>query len=106
VRILKQAGIKHCPESIKSLIHLIKVGEEIAKFRSVRNLNENAQIEQYKLDKILKDLDADVLYDAIINDKIDNIRAKNDAQKYLTLTLWCFYTLTRYLFKSLYESEL
>jgi hypothetical protein len=40
------------PESIKSLIHLIKVGEEIAKFRSVRNLNENAQIEQYKLDKI------------------------------------------------------
>jgi hypothetical protein len=26
----------------------------------------------------------------IINDKIDNIRAKNDAQKYLTLTLWCF----------------
>jgi hypothetical protein len=42
------------PESIKSLIHLIKVGEEIAKFRSVRNLNENAQIEQYKLDKILR----------------------------------------------------
>jgi hypothetical protein len=71
-----QARNKHCPESIKSLIHLIKVGEEIAKFRSVRNLNENAQIEQYKLDKILKDLDADVLYDAIINDKIDNIRAK------------------------------
>jgi hypothetical protein len=87
---LKQAGINTAPESIKSLIHLIKVGEEIAKFRSVRNLNENAQIEQYKLDKILKDLDADVLYDAIINDKIDNIRAKNDAQKYLTLTLWCF----------------
>jgi hypothetical protein len=76
VRILKQAGINTAPESIKSLIHLIKVGEEIAKFRSVRNLNENAQIEQYKLDKILKDLDADVLYDAIINDKIDNIRAK------------------------------
>jgi hypothetical protein len=73
---LKQAGINTAPESIKSLIHLIKVGEEIAKFRSVRNLNENAQIEQYKLDKILKDLDADVLYDAIINDKIDNIRAK------------------------------
>jgi hypothetical protein len=73
------------------------------KFRSVRNLNENAQIEQYKLDKILKDLDADVLYDAIINDKIDNIRAKNDAQKYLTLTLWCFITLSYY--KSLYESE-
>jgi hypothetical protein len=71
-----QAGINTAPESIKSLIHLIKVGEEIAKFRSVRNLNENAQIEQYKLDKILKDLDADVLYDAIINDKIDNIRAK------------------------------
>jgi hypothetical protein len=70
---LKQAGINTAPESIKSLIHLIKVGEEIAKFRSVRNLNENAQIEQYKL---LKDLDADVLYDAIINDKIDNIRAK------------------------------
>jgi hypothetical protein len=69
-------GINTAPESIKSLIHLIKVGEEIAKFRSVRNLNENAQIEQYKLDKILKDLDADVLYDAIINDKIDNIRAK------------------------------
>jgi hypothetical protein len=45
---------KHCPESIKSLIHLIKVGEEIAKSRSVRNLNENAQIEQYKLDKILR----------------------------------------------------
>jgi hypothetical protein len=64
VRILKQAGINTAPESIKSLIHLIKVGEEIAKFRS-RNLNENAQIEQYKLDKILKDLDADVLYDAI-----------------------------------------
>jgi hypothetical protein len=102
---LKQAGINTAPESIKSLIHLIKVGEEIAKFRSVRNLNENAQIEQYKLDKILKDLDADVLYDAIINDKIDNIRAKNDAQKYLTLTLWCFYTQSRYLFKSLYESE-
>jgi hypothetical protein len=59
VRIL-QAGINTAPESIKS-IHLIKVGEEIAKFRSVRNLNENAQIEQYKLDKILKDLDADVL---------------------------------------------
>jgi hypothetical protein len=75
------------------------------KFRSVRNLNENAQIEQYKLDKILKDLDADVLYDAIINDKIDNIRAKNDAQKYLTLTLWCFTPQSRYLFKSLYESE-
>jgi hypothetical protein len=72
---LKQAGINTAPESIKSLIHLIKVGEEIAKFRSVRNLNENAQIEQYKLDKILN-LDADVLYDAIINDKIDNIRAK------------------------------
>jgi hypothetical protein len=89
VRILLSRN-KHCSESIKSLIHLIKVGEEIAKFRSVRNLNENAQIEQYKLDKILKDLDADVLYDAIINDKIDNIRAKNDAQKYLTLTLWCF----------------
>jgi predicted transcriptional regulator len=70
---LKQAGINTAPESIKSLIHL---SEEIAKFRSVRNLNENAQIEQYKLDKILKDLDADVLYDAIINDKIDNIRAK------------------------------
>jgi hypothetical protein len=68
---------------------------------SVRNLNENAQIEQYKLDKILKDLDADVLYDAIINDKIDNIRAKNDAQKYLTLTLWCFTPQSRYLFKSL-----
>jgi hypothetical protein len=32
--------------------------------------------EQYKLDKILKDLDVDVSYDAIINDKIDNIRAK------------------------------
>jgi hypothetical protein len=47
--------INTVPESIKSLIHLIKVGEEIAKFRSVRNLNENAQIEQYKLDKILKD---------------------------------------------------
>jgi hypothetical protein len=75
VRILLSRN-KHCSESIKSLIHLIKVGEEIAKFRSVRNLNENAQIEQYKLDKILKDLDADVLYDAIINDKIDNIRAK------------------------------
>jgi hypothetical protein len=45
VRIL-QAGINTAPESIKSLIHLIKVGEEIAKFRSVRNLNENAQIEQ------------------------------------------------------------
>jgi hypothetical protein len=59
---LKQAGINTAPESIKSLIHLIKVGEEIAKFRSVRNLNENAQIEQYKLDKI-RDLDADVLYD-------------------------------------------
>jgi hypothetical protein len=100
---LKQAGINTAPESIKSLIHLIKVGEEIAKFRSVRNLNENAQIEQYKLDKILKDLDADVLYDAIINDKIDNIRAKNDAQKYLTLTLWCFLPQSRYLFKSLYE---
>jgi hypothetical protein len=85
---LKQAGINTAPESIKSLIHLIKVGEEIAKFRSVRNLNENAQIEQYKLDKILKDLDADVLYDAIINDKIDNI--SQNAQKYLTLTLWCF----------------
>jgi hypothetical protein len=51
---LKQAGINTAPESIKSLIHLIKVGEEIAKFRSVRNLNENAQIEQYKLDKILR----------------------------------------------------
>jgi hypothetical protein len=85
---LKQAG-NTAPESIKSLIHLIKVGEEIAKFRSVRNLNENAQIEQYKLDKILKDLDADVLYDAIINDKIDNIRAKM-MLKNLTLTLWCF----------------
>jgi hypothetical protein len=48
---------------------------------------------QYKLDKILKDLDADVLYDAIINDKIDNIRAKNDAQKYLTLMV--FYTLSQ-----------
>jgi hypothetical protein len=57
---LKQAEINTAPESIKSLIHLIK-SEEIAKFRSVRNLNENAQIEQYKLDKILKDLDADVL---------------------------------------------
>jgi hypothetical protein len=92
---LKQAGINTAPESIKSLIHLIKVGEEIAKFRSVRNLNENAQIEQYKLDKILKDLDADVLYDAIINDKIDNIRAKMMLKKYLTLTLWCFYTLSQ-----------
>jgi hypothetical protein len=50
VRTLKP-GINTAPESIKSLIHLIKVGEEIAKFRSVRNLNENAQIEQYKLDK-------------------------------------------------------
>jgi hypothetical protein len=49
VRTLKP-GINTAPESIKSLIHLIKVGEEIA-FRSVRNLNENAQIEQYKLDK-------------------------------------------------------
>jgi hypothetical protein len=38
--ILLQAGINTAPESIKSLIHLIKVGEEIAKFRSVRNLNE------------------------------------------------------------------
>jgi hypothetical protein len=75
---LKQAGINTAPESIKSLIHLIKV-EEIAKFRSVRNLNEN--VNRNKLDKILQDLDADVLYDAIINDKIDNIRAKNDAQK-------------------------
>jgi hypothetical protein len=83
VRILQASRNKHCSESIK-VLYLIKVGEEIAKFRSVRNLNENAQIEQYKLDKILKDLDADVLYDAIINDKIDNIRAKNDAQKYLT----------------------
>jgi hypothetical protein len=35
VRILKQTGINTAPESIKSLIHLIKVGEEIAKFRSV-----------------------------------------------------------------------
>jgi predicted glycosyltransferase len=59
VRTLLSKG-NTAPESI-SLIHLIKVGEEIAKFRSVRNLNENAQIEQYKLDKILKDLDADVL---------------------------------------------
>jgi hypothetical protein len=52
----------------------------------------NAQIEQYKLDKILKDLDADVLYDAIINDKIDNIRAKNDAQKVFNPNLMVFYT--------------
>jgi hypothetical protein len=73
--------------------------------RSVRNLNENAQIEQYKLDKILKDLDADVLYDAIINDKIDNIRAKNDAQKYLTLTLWCFYTLSQDTYSRVFMSE-
>jgi hypothetical protein len=57
--------------AVKSLIHLINVGEEISKFRSVRNLNENAQIEQYKLDKIMEDLDADVLYD-IIHDRIDN----------------------------------
>jgi hypothetical protein len=71
--------------------------------RSVRNLNENAQIEQYKLDKILKDLDADVLYDAIINDKIDNIRAKNDAQKYLTNLMVFLHPQSRYLFKSLYE---
>jgi hypothetical protein len=48
--------------------------------------------EQYKLDKILKDLDADVLYDAIINDKIDNIRAKNDAQKVFNPNLICFFT--------------
>jgi hypothetical protein len=94
VRILLSKQENTAPESIKSLIHLIKVGEEIAKFRSVRNLNENAQIEQYKLDKILKDLDADVLYDAIINDKIDNIRAKMMLKNY-TLTLWCFYTLSQ-----------
>jgi hypothetical protein len=64
-------------------------------------------IEQYKLDKILKDLDADVLYDAIINDKIDNIRAKNDAQKVFNPNLiWCFYTSVKILFKSLYEKAL
>jgi hypothetical protein len=40
---LKQQGINTAPESIKR-IHLIKVGEEIAKFRSVRNLNRNAQM--------------------------------------------------------------
>jgi hypothetical protein len=91
---LKQAGINTAPESIKSLIHLIKVGEEIAKFRSVRNLNENAQIEQYKLDKILKDLDADVLYDAIINDKIDNIRAKM-MLKVFNPNLICFLHLSQ-----------
>jgi hypothetical protein len=98
---LKQAGINTAPESIKSLIN---VSEEIAKFRSVRNLNENAQI-TIQTDKILKDLDADVLYDAIINDKIDNIRAKNDAQKYLTLT-WCFTPSVKILFKSLRVSAI
>jgi hypothetical protein len=43
-------------------------------------------------------------YDAIINDKIDNIE-KNDAQKYLTLTFMFLHPQSRYLFKSLYESE-
>jgi hypothetical protein len=57
-----------------------------------------------KLDKILKDLDADVLYDAIINDKIDNIRAKNDAQKVFN-PYGVLHPQSRYLFKSLYESE-
>jgi hypothetical protein len=103
VRILLSKRINTAPESIKVLCTLSSTWVRLLNL-GLEKLKWECSNEQYKLDKILKDLDADVLYDAIINDKIDNIRAKMMLKKVFNLTLWCFlHPQSRYLFKSLYE---
>jgi hypothetical protein len=96
---MKVAGIDISTPAVR-VLYILCVGE-ISKFRSVRNLNENAQIEQYKLDKIMEDLDADVLYDAI-HDRIDKLKAKNAAQKIFNLTCG-FFTLNQDTYSRVYE---
>lgn len=103
---IEKAGFDVDSPSISSLISILKIGEEIAKFRSIRSLNENAQIEQYKLDRILGDLDADVLYQAIVEDNIDLIKSSSEAQGVFNPNLMVFlHPQSRYLFRSVYESE-
>lgn len=103
---IKEEGFDMFDPAIISLVSVIEIGEEIAKFRSIRSLNENSQIEQYKLDSILEKLDADLLYKAIKTDNIDLLVAKNDAQEVFNPNLMVFlHPQSRYLFTSVYESE-
>jgi hypothetical protein len=105
-KAIKEAGFEMDNPAIESLVTIIKIGEEINKFRSVRSLNENSQIEQYKLDKIMTDMDADVLYRAIVEDNIDLIQPKNSYQDVFNPNLMVFlHPQSRFLFRSVYESE-
>lgn len=103
---LQAAGIDTNTASVQSLLSLLKIGEEVSKFRSVRSLNENAQIEQYKLDRILEDLDSDNLYEAIMSNDITRIKSKNTAQETFNPNMMVFlHPQSRHLFINLYESE-
>lgn len=100
-------GVKESSPAIKSLIRIMEISDEIAKFRSVRSLNENFKIEQYKLDKILEDLDSHVLYKAIIDDTISLIKDDGAAQKVFNPNMMVFlHPQSRTLFKNLYEAEM
>lgn len=91
--------------SINSLLDMIAVSEEVAKFRSVRSLNEATQIESYKLDRILSDVDPK-LYEAIMKDKIELLRPPVGAEKIFNPSMMIFlHPQSRYLFVQLYESE-
>jgi len=69
---IKKLKIKYPADSnqdaITSLKKILDISDSINKFRALRSLNENSEIESFKLDKILGNLDADALYQAIILD--------------------------------------
>lgn len=100
-------GISKNDASMKSLVQLIEISDEVTKFRNVRNLQENFTIDPHKLDKILDELDSDHLYKAIIADDITRIIPQNEAQKIFNPNMFVFlHPQSRSLFKNLYEIEM
>lgn len=105
-------GVDITTPAVKSLLEVLAVSDEVNKFRAIRSLNENAQIEHYKLDKILTSLNSTVLYEAILADDagdtnaINNIAPQNEAQKTFNPDMFVFlHPQSRALFIQVYESE-
>jgi hypothetical protein len=116
-REIKLSKLDMSSDSVRSLIDILDISERVTKFRALRSLNENAQIEQYKLDKILFDVasvdkkgkipGSHILYKAIIDDDISVLSKLKGAEGLIfdTASLIFLHPQSRSLFMSIYESE-
>lgn len=69
-------------DSKDSLIELLKIGDNINAFRGVRNLNENAKVEQSKLLNILRPLgDEDTLFLSILKNDMRELKNSTNAKQ-------------------------